>query len=149
MCEPEPGKAGVQQTWTALTPGCLISAAGLLGKSEKKKAETSNSSLRVEGDADSPGWLDNSLPILEISMQLFPDGVPKSKVLITKPPQEEPAVVLFMENDFFCKAKSSSLFHVCVQCSNKHKLKPTGALHQHRETSSLQTVWTGVLPPTH
>lgn len=47
------------------------------GKMQKRKVETSNFYLRIEGEEGSQVWLDSSLPILEIWMELFPDGLVK------------------------------------------------------------------------
>lgn len=77
-----------------------------------QRLPTSNFYLRTEGE-DSQVWLDNSLPILKIWMELFPDGV-KSKVFFAKPPKEEPVVFLIMENNFFCKTKTMSVLHLCA-----------------------------------
>lgn len=67
---------------------------------EKESRDFQFKLLRTEGE-DSQVWLDNSLPIVKIWMELFADGVVKSKVFLTKPPKKETAVFLTMENNFF------------------------------------------------
>lgn len=80
VCEREPSWVGVQQTQTAFTGGCLISTIGLLRKCRKGKQRlpTSNFYLRIKEEEHSQVWLDSSLPIVEIWMELLPEEVVKS-----------------------------------------------------------------------
>lgn len=69
--------------WSSANPDCPYTRLPdfhnwVTGKMQKRKVETSNFYLRIEGGEGSQVCLDSSLPIVEIWMELFPDGVVKS-----------------------------------------------------------------------